>query len=47
MGLTLEAASVLKGGRANGEGVFLAAHALLGANDYSVREHLFMVQKRS
>ena len=47
MGFTLEAATVLEGGRANGEGVFIPAHALLGANDDSARDHLFMVQKRS
>jgi hypothetical protein len=44
MGFTLEAATVLEGWRAHGEGVFLPAHALLGANDYSTRDHLFMVQ---
>jgi hypothetical protein len=45
MGLTLEAATVLEGGRADGEGVFFPAQALLRANDDSA--HLFMVQKRS
>jgi hypothetical protein len=44
MGLTLEAATVLKGWRAHREGVFLPAQALLRANDDSA--HLFMVQKR-
>jgi hypothetical protein len=46
MGFTLKTASVLEGGRAHGEGVFLPAHELLRTNDYSTRDHLFMVQKR-
>jgi hypothetical protein len=42
MGLTLEAAAVLKGGRANSEGVFLSVQPLLGANDDSARVHSFL-----
>jgi hypothetical protein len=40
MGLTLEAAAVLKGGCANGEGVFLPAQARLRANDDNARDHI-------
>jgi hypothetical protein len=40
MGLTLEAAAVLKGRCANGEGVILPAQARLRANDDNARDHI-------
>jgi hypothetical protein len=45
MGLTLKAATVLKGGRADVEGVFLPAQAFLGANDDS--SHLVILQRKT
>jgi hypothetical protein len=44
MGLALEAAIVLEGGRADGEGVSHPAQALLRANDDFARDHFVVIK---